>query len=358
MKTGYETRLIYPSNFQFQYDRLVKTIEHILIIASIFLFVFTFVDLYKNPNYHKEIINYRLLTILPLLICFVFIKLGFKRNLSFIILVFGLISLLFFLQLHLVVPEKHKQITLVVIYYFLAINIMAPLINHKMLVFIFGFGFVIFHCLVIISSYDKKLHYEMIPHLIGVIIFTYFFVRKHQKSAYENYIISKKLHFKSLHDSLSKILNRKGMGLWLKEHLSIDKKKRFVMIMIDIDHFKSINDNFGHSVGDEVISEIGNVLSSFHKNKVGVARYGGEEFVICGVITTTEAYILSEQLLVIIRNLRIKPSPYNDEIQITVSIGMASFYGTLKDSSIVLKKADQLMYKAKKLGRDRIEKNW
>ena len=156
------------------------------------------------------------------------------------------------------------------------------------------------------------------------------------------------------YDMLSGLLNR--MSLFNTIDMEIERSRRsgdpLTGIMLDIDHFKLINDNFGHQVGDLVIIEIGRMLKKCMRKYDYAGRYGGEEFFM--VLTNAslqQGYIIGERLR---KELDEKPIQCADkQIQVTVSMGIAQYRaGELRD--LWIERGDKAMYKAKRLGRNRI----
>ncbi|WP_406699983.1 diguanylate cyclase [Singulisphaera sp. Ch08] len=121
------------------------------------------------------------------------------------------------------------------------------------------------------------------------------------------------------------------------------------LVMIDVDHFKSLNDSFGHPAGDSVLATLAGILRSETRDHDIVARYGGEEFAILLPATAAaEASLLAERL----RSLTTSyPWPQRP---ITVSVGVATTGGDLATWSELLEAADRALYHSKRSGRDRI----
>lgn len=121
--------------------------------------------------------------------------------------------------------------------------------------------------------------------------------------------------------------------------------------MIDIDHFKKINDTYGHLVGDEVIKSVSSLIRThFRKNDL-VGRYGGEEFIVLmHDISPNKAEELFEKLRIKIEDLHVKTNDL--DLNITVSIGLYTGYSY--DLMNLQSKADELLYKAKNSGRNRL----
>jgi len=154
------------------------------------------------------------------------------------------------------------------------------------------------------------------------------------------------------HDPLTGILNRKGLGDELfslaegqEEHLF-----PFSLVFIDIDHFKDINDQHGHGVGDQVIREIAYVIQGDIQRRDLFARWGGEEFLlICPLTRAPDAALLAERLRQIIASRE-----WPGGIRVTSSFGVSEL-AVGEDLSEGIKRADQAMYRAKQNGRDRVE---
>jgi diguanylate cyclase (GGDEF)-like protein len=123
--------------------------------------------------------------------------------------------------------------------------------------------------------------------------------------------------------------------------------------MLDIDHFKQINDKYGHATGDVAIQAIAQSCNSSLRSHDIVARIGGEGF--CMVLPYTNkkvACIVAEKLRKIISNISM--STINEDISMTVSIGVSQVETSDVDHTAILKRADEKMYKAKETGRNRV----
>ncbi len=119
---------------------------------------------------------------------------------------------------------------------------------------------------------------------------------------------------------------------------------------MDIDHFKSVNDAYGHNVGDVVLKELALTLKKSIRGSDVAVRWGGEEFVVITPKTTLEQ---AQQLAETIRQI-VKNTPYSKVGQLTISISVASFEENDSLKSLV-QRADVALYRAKKLGRDNVQ---
>jgi diguanylate cyclase (GGDEF)-like protein len=123
------------------------------------------------------------------------------------------------------------------------------------------------------------------------------------------------------------------------------------ILMIDLDHFKKINDKFGHLAGDEVLIELTKNVSKVLRSEDRIGRYGGEEFlVILPGATTKTAQVIAERILSRVEELRFIKYPL---IRLTVSIGIASYPEHAPHLTGLLSLADQMLYNSKYSGRNR-----
>lgn len=131
-------------------------------------------------------------------------------------------------------------------------------------------------------------------------------------------------------------------------------KKTFSVLFIDIDHFKSVNDNFGHLVGTKILKEMSDLLRAKLRETDYIYRYGGDEFVLlvpdCNSVM---GQTIGERILRSIKN-HVFDIPETGPIRITVSIGVACFPKDAGDWRGILNMADQMMYSAKDQGRGRV----
>jgi len=153
-------------------------------------------------------------------------------------------------------------------------------------------------------------------------------------------------------DQLTGLYNRYYIFNRLNEEIKRAKRygKNFCVILLDVDNFKNINDEFGHDVGDFVLFEVGEVLRNITRSVDTVGRLGGEEFiVICPNTDIVGGKIIAEKIRRSIEELHIP-----DVGKITVSLGVAEFTGN-ETAHELIKSADLALYKAKRSGKNRVE---
>lgn len=165
------------------------------------------------------------------------------------------------------------------------------------------------------------------------------------------------LRYRATHDALTGLHNRAAILETLKHEQSRQLRAggSFGILMIDIDHFKKINDTHGHPAGDVVLQEIARRMKASVRDYDTVGRYGGEEFLI--VIPTSDAagtIAIGERIR---KTIERKPiSTEKGELKVTGSVGVAVSSPTLPvDSEMLLRLADEALYRAKAMGRNRTE---
>jgi len=161
----------------------------------------------------------------------------------------------------------------------------------------------------------------------------------------------------ALVDGLTGLVNRKGFDLALAACLSAaDKSTHGTCALIaDIDHFKRVNDTYGHLFGDKVIRAVAKILKANVKGQDTAARYGGEEFVVLLPETKLDgARALAEKIRLTIEASRVRRSDNNQEIaQITVSLGVAA-YCPGETASEFIERVDNALYVSKNQGHNRV----
>jgi diguanylate cyclase (GGDEF)-like protein/PAS domain S-box-containing protein len=151
-------------------------------------------------------------------------------------------------------------------------------------------------------------------------------------------------------DKLTNIYNRRMLDDFLKIEVDIaDRHKEDLsLIIIDIDYFKTVNDTFGHLMGDYILTQISKIILENIRNSDIFGRYGGEEFlIICRKTNKENAFTLAEKLRILIKDFK-----FNEIGHKTISLGISDFQ---KGDTVetLLKKADSALYEAKNSGRDK-----
>lgn len=156
----------------------------------------------------------------------------------------------------------------------------------------------------------------------------------------------------ALRDPLTELYNRRAFELALAAHKP--DKASVTLILLDIDHFKRVNDEFGHEAGDIALKRCANILTSIFRKKDVVARIGGEEFaVILPETTMCEAYDYAERARQTIENDAFEHA--GRIVRLTISAGVCQTMAGVTTMSDIAKKADVSLYMAKNKGRNRVE---
>lgn len=156
------------------------------------------------------------------------------------------------------------------------------------------------------------------------------------------------------HDALTGLLNRRAIEeILLQETARATRSGRgFAVAMIDLDHFKGINDRFGHAAGDEVLQSMATALHARLRTSDTLARWGGEEFLVLLPGTDPEAAArVGEQLRAVAADTPLLRD--GETIRVTLCVGVAGWAGEA-DPSMVVDRADDALYRAKREGRDRV----
>lgn len=175
--------------------------------------------------------------------------------------------------------------------------------------------------------------------------------------ALENVLLHEEAQRRSLTDPLT--------GLWNFRHFQtqaareLESAVRFdrplSLLVLDVDHFKNINDRLGHQAGDEVLRELARRLRESARAPDLVARYGGEEFVVLLPGADTEAArITAERVRLALSTTEYDLGPEFEPVVVTTSIGVASYSQHATDVTMLLRFADDALYGAKATGRDRV----
>jgi len=185
----------------------------------------------------------------------------------------------------------------------------------------------------------------------------HYYVISHQNIT-ERKLAEEKVESLASIDGLTQIPNRRAFDHFLHEEWSRCHrlKKPMSLLLLDADHFKLLNDTYGHQTGDQCLVQIGAVLKEFAKRPSDIcARYGGEEFtLVLGDTTLERARLIAAALLKAISELNIEHKTSPTAPNLTLSIGLAAMVpDELNSVSDLIALADSQLYKAKQAGRNR-----
>jgi diguanylate cyclase (GGDEF)-like protein len=184
-------------------------------------------------------------------------------------------------------------------------------------------------------------------------------LRARVRAALRTKLASDRLRVEASTDPLTGLANRQHLGPKISELVSAARRydRPLACLMIDLDHFKAVNDTYGHPAGDAVLAEVAHRLQRAMRASDTLIRYGGEEFLILAPETDAEgAVTLGEKLCDAVSE---KPIVYGSadtsvEISLRASIGAAVLDDGMYDGALLVAAADRALYEAKEQGRDRV----
>jgi diguanylate cyclase (GGDEF)-like protein len=162
-----------------------------------------------------------------------------------------------------------------------------------------------------------------------------------------------KLEYAAVHDSLTGLYRREAFFDSLEKEMARSRRyhQPLSLLMIDLDNFKAINDQYGHSGGDQVIVDFSRKAQQVLRTHDVMGRYGGEEFIVALPNTLQDgAYVIAERIRNLLTEARSDGLP-----AYTVSIGIATMQDSQQEAIVLVNKADQALYVAKRGGKNRIE---
>lgn len=168
-------------------------------------------------------------------------------------------------------------------------------------------------------------------------------------------ISNRRLEHAAMTDLLTGLPNRRAGMQALEKAWSGARRtgQPMAALVIDVDHFKSVNDRHGHAVGDLVLQEVAKAIQAAARKDDSVSRMGGEEFLlVCHDADAKTALLAAERLRKMVKGLKIEVSGL--EIQTTVSIGVATREAGMEEADEMVRGADKALYAAKNAGRDRV----
>ncbi len=166
-------------------------------------------------------------------------------------------------------------------------------------------------------------------------------------------VLTRKLRATALTDALTELPNRRYAMKRLESEWSSTKRtgRPISVVMLDVDHFKSVNDTFGHDVGDEVLKETAKIIQSSIRTSDEACRIGGEEFVvICKNTDEHDAAVVAERIRSALEEHIIQAGGMNRPV--TASLGVAGYVQNMAMVAELLKQADEAVYEAKRRGRN------
>ena len=162
----------------------------------------------------------------------------------------------------------------------------------------------------------------------------------------KEFVLTREIKIQKDTDDLTGLKNKGALTRAINEFLADATKDKGIMFLLDIDHFKAINDTYGHDIGDSVIRQIGGFLRGEFKNGEIVGRFGGDEFIVFIKDTDSTDVALGVASDIVVGAATTVSLPDEDK-KVGVSIGIAVYHGEEKNYSEIFKKADVALYDVK-----------
>ena len=162
-----------------------------------------------------------------------------------------------------------------------------------------------------------------------------------------------RLQHSAMHDALTDLPNRLLLAQRLEQAIAHadEHGSRFATLLIDLDHFKAVNDSLGHAAGDDLLMEVARRLRSAVRSSDTLARFGGDEFVL--LINDVSAVAQIEGVIRAVCECLVRPIDLGDlEVHVSLSVGVSLYPSDGADRETLLKHADVAMYQAKRAGRN------
>lgn len=172
----------------------------------------------------------------------------------------------------------------------------------------------------------------------------------------ENSRLLNELQELAIHDPLTGLLNRRGFKEIAEREIDVANRfsHNLSLLFLDLDHFKQINDNHGHAIGDQILVGLATRCKNILRTVDVICRYGGEEFIILLMESNLQAAIEVGKRI----NNVVRLYPFHTDagpINLTISIGVAEYENHMNNIGVLINNADMALYKAKSSGRDRVE---
>jgi len=181
--------------------------------------------------------------------------------------------------------------------------------------------------------------------------------KKYQETLKSQYQMSMSM---AITDALTGLYNRHYLNTHLGNMVkqALKNGKYMALMIMDMDHFKSVNDTYGHDVGDMILKQLATLIIQQSRSSELAARFGGEEFVVLMPETDPQSALMAaNRMRDVVQLTPFKINDKGDTIQKTISIGIASLHPDGDSAESLLKRADEALYEAKRAGRNRVTVN-
>lgn len=351
------TLLADPDYRQFQLNRIRPQVKILGTLASLVLLLMLPWDLRSDSPHRWLAVTLRMVAIIQLyLIALVWQKQWLERNFVPVLMGLALVSFLGLCGNYILLPERTPYLFTVLFYYNIGFLVLAPLattmhilavgVVPTLLVYVFLFT---------IDSLDT-LFVPFTLHTIPLLLILNLAAWYIRSMAQEHYRLYRENTELATYDDLTGLLNRRAWESRTHALLARAVRERgpLAVLILDIDHFKTVNDTRGHLAGDEVLRQLATCLKRTLREYDLVGRYGGEEFVV------SIAGLEEEPLLALAERLRMAVErhafqlPDASRVHITMSVGVTCLHEGVASLDAMLESSDKALYRAKQQGRNQV----
>ena len=352
-------RLNFPEFTEYEINKLKPGMQKLLLMAMFFVVMFLIWDIATGVVTNSFQSIFRLIIIGILCgILYIFTHQAFNKYIPTVFLVLGMMIFVFSALLHSHIHPRLNYLLLNSGYFHLGIVAFSPMFSKKQIVFTMaiGLGFLLFviHKHFNVPEYDLRAITMRVTTLSVFVVITALLIRK---SAYQHYLLAKKVHSQSITDALTKTYNRYGFFMYFNRvWLEAEKKQKpLSVLLMDLDKFKDVNDQYGHLSGDMLLKSFSLEIKKLIPEDVRLSRFGGEEFIILLPDTTIEdAHTLACKIQQFFSD-HIHQLEGVTGLRNTLSIGVASKNHLHEKPEDLIRQADEALYAAKQNGRNQVQ---
>lgn len=350
-----------PSLDQYLYSSFRKSVMYMSILGlPVLVFFMVYYTYTFNGVWYESL--YRLPAVIgTIVISLILLIREYRPYILWLIIIIGLLNYASISYHALVVVDSDQAMAHVfggIIIFVVAIMAIAPMLSLQQFLVSVVLGAFMPELLVLVVNHPDYMDSAMRVRIFLSAVFVVLLGIKLRRDSIQAYLLQLRLHQASQSDPMSRVYNRTG----LFAHLNVEmqrlqrEKSRLGLMLIDIDFFKKVNDQYGHPSGDLVIKALGKIFRQEIRPYDLVGRIGGEEFLIA-VISVGKQQLLemAERVRQVVDATIIQDKKQRLHVSVSIGLSMIDFATTGSTLSEAIKVADEAMYKAKQYGRNRVE---
>lgn len=347
-----------PGYRQFQLNRIRPQIKILGSLASAVLLLMLPWDLGSESPWRGSAVGLRMVAVIQLyLIAFFWQKQWLERNFVSVFMALALVSFLALCGNYMLLPERTPYLFTLLFYFNIGFLVLAPLASTTHILLVAIVPTLVMSAFLLAFSLHQEFLVPFALHTLPFLLIlnlAAWYIRAMAQDHYQLYRENTEL---ATYDDLTGLLNRRAWESRSRMLLARARREggSFALLLLDVDHFKRINDTWGHLVGDQVLMHVARVFKSGVRSSDLLGRYGGEEFaMILRNCSPAKGLEVAEKLRKMLRDTPMTTVSGND-IAVQVSIGVASFPSSGRTATEVATAADLALYRAKSAGRNRVE---